>query len=59
MTNSEENDALFILISTDYVFDGTSAPYDERAVPNPLNKYGEQKLEAEKVVQNLLGMMVL
>ncbi|WP_321781684.1 SDR family oxidoreductase [Burkholderia pyrrocinia] len=34
-------------ISTDYVFDGKSAPYREDATPNPLNIYGRTKLEGE------------
>lgn len=34
-------------ISTDYVFDGSAAPYREDAVPNPLNIYGRTKLEGE------------
>lgn len=34
--------------STDQVFDGTAAPYDEQATPNPVNRYGLQKFEAEK-----------
>ena len=39
-----------IYISTDYVFDGKNAPYNESDEPNPLNKYGESKLEGERVV---------
>ena len=39
---------LFIYISTDYVFDGTSPPYKEEATPNPINQYGILKLEGEK-----------
>lgn len=34
-------------ISTDYVFDGKSAPYREDAAPNPLNIYGRTKLDGE------------
>ncbi len=37
-----------IHISTDYVFDGESSnPYDESAPVNPVNKYGESKLQGE------------
>ena len=37
-----------IHISTDYVFDGESSkPYDENSPVNPVNKYGESKLEGE------------
>ncbi|XP_030315074.1 methionine adenosyltransferase 2 subunit beta isoform X2 [Calypte anna] len=42
--------AFLIYISTDYVFDGTSPPYKENDVPNPLNLYGKSKLEGEKAV---------
>jgi dTDP-4-dehydrorhamnose reductase len=51
-------DGKMIYFSTDYVFDGESAPYDERSQPNPINHYGKTKLAAEKVVlgkpQNLV-----
>lgn len=40
----------FIYISTDYIFDGSSPPYKTTDVPNPLNKYGQTKLEGEKAV---------
>lgn len=43
--------AKFILLSTDYVFDGKDGPYDESAVTNPLSVYGKHKLEAERYVQ--------
>ncbi|KAF9160339.1 hypothetical protein DFQ26_005653 [Actinomortierella ambigua] len=38
---------MLIYISTDYVFDGTKAPYDVRDKPHPLNVYGETKLQGE------------
>ncbi len=40
-----------IHVSTDFVFDGTNGPLDETARPNPVNYYGETKLEGEKLVQ--------
>ena len=42
--------ARLIYISTDYVFDGTAAPYSHLAVPKPANKYGETKLAGELAV---------
>jgi dTDP-4-dehydrorhamnose reductase len=39
--------AAFVYVSTDGVFDGDSAPYDESAPPNPLNVYARTKLEGE------------
>lgn len=43
--------SFFIYISTDFVFDGEAGPYDEHAIPNPVNSYGESKLLAEEMVQ--------
>ncbi len=39
-----------LYISTDYVFDGKSPPYHPDSVTNPLNFYGQSKLDGEKVV---------
>ena len=43
-------DATVLFIGTDYVFDGTSPPYNEEDDTNPLNDYGLSKLEGEKIV---------
>ncbi|XP_071127491.1 methionine adenosyltransferase 2 subunit beta-like isoform X1 [Mytilus edulis] len=45
--------AWVLYISTDYVFEGTSPPYKEDAIPNPLNKYGQSKFEGEKVTMEV------
>jgi dTDP-4-dehydrorhamnose reductase len=42
--------ARFILVSTDWVFDGTQGPAGEDTPPNPLNLYGVLKLVSEQVV---------
>jgi len=47
---SNELNAWFLFISTDYVFDGKQPPYSTNAETNPLNSYGKMKREAELVV---------
>lgn len=42
--------AWLIYMSTNYVFDGKNAPYDETATPNPVNTYGTSKLAGERVL---------
>ncbi|KAF8310946.1 NAD(P)-binding protein [Clavulina sp. PMI_390] len=44
-----------IYISTDYVFDGTAAPYSTTAPPNPVQLYGETKLAGEQAIQAVLS----
>lgn len=39
-----------VQISSDYVFDGRSAPYDEQARPAPVSYYGKSKLAAENAL---------
>ena len=46
----QEVGSFIIYISTDYVFDGTSPPYRHDDTPNPLNTYGQLKLDGEKAV---------
>jgi dTDP-4-dehydrorhamnose reductase len=42
--------AKLVLVSTDWVFDGTQSGADERTPPNPINLYGVLKLASELVV---------
>lgn len=49
---AEKNNVFFLHLSTDFIFDGISGPYNEEAEPSPVSYYGESKLEAERIVQN-------
>jgi dTDP-4-dehydrorhamnose reductase len=44
-------DARIVQISSDYVFDGTRAPYSESDAAHPLNYYGRTKLASENVLR--------
>jgi dTDP-4-dehydrorhamnose reductase len=46
-----EHGAALVLLSTDYVFDGTRGPYREDDAKHPLNLYGRLKLAAEEWIQ--------
>lgn len=43
----------FVFTSTDQVFDGQQAPYDETSHPAPINTYGRHKLEAEQRIRRV------
>jgi dTDP-4-dehydrorhamnose reductase len=45
------NDAHFVHLSTDFIFDGEDGPYKEDDKPNPLSFYGWSKLEGEKIIR--------
>ena len=44
-------DILMVALSTDQVYDGTSAPYSNNALPNPVNVYGTTKLQMELYIK--------
>lgn len=52
VSGAKEVSARLIHLSTDSVFDGLDAPYDETAVPTPINEYGRAKADAEASVQS-------
>ncbi|MDD4879138.1 MAG: dTDP-4-dehydrorhamnose reductase [Candidatus Omnitrophica bacterium] len=53
---AEEAGALFIQISTDYVFDGDKgSAYTEEDKPNPVSVYGDSKLAADDYVRSNIG----
>jgi dTDP-4-dehydrorhamnose reductase len=43
--------AYFLLMSTDFIFDGISGMYDENDIASPVNYYGETKVKAEVLVK--------
>lgn len=42
--------AHLLYVSTDMVFDGDRAPYDEAAAPEPVSMYGRSKLAGERAI---------
>ena len=51
---ARELDCPYLLISTDYVFNGaTNAEYDEFSTPNPVNQYGRSKLAGERLAAGI------
>ena len=40
-----------IHLSTDYIFNGKNGPYSEDDPPDPVNFYGETKLQSEKMIK--------
>ena len=51
LLNAEEHKCFFILLSTDFIFDGIRGMYREDDLPGPVNFYGKTKLEAEEAVK--------
>ena len=47
-----------IQISTDGIFSGRNESYVENDIPNPLNYYGQTKLESENEVKNLSDHLI-
>ncbi|HUX84142.1 MAG TPA: SDR family oxidoreductase [Chitinophagaceae bacterium] len=51
LSAAEQTRSFFLLVSTDFVFDGLSGPYREEDAPHPLSVYGQSKLDAEELVR--------
>lgn len=51
--------ARLLQVSTDMVFDGENAPYDESAAPSPLSRYGESKRRGELAALAYPGALVV
>ena len=47
--------ATFVFLSSEYVFDGLEGPYDETRRTRPLNEYGRQKQEVERLLPAVTG----
>jgi dTDP-4-dehydrorhamnose reductase len=54
VASAEKINSHFVFVSTDFIFSGEDGknPYDEEALPDPVNYYGQTKLEGEKIVMN-------
>ena len=46
----DENGAMMIYISSDYIFSGNNSPYSEEDEAHPLNHYGKTKLQGEDIL---------
>lgn len=51
--------ALCVQISTDFVFDGEKAPYDELDLPHPISEYGRSKWAGEVLAQRVYPDVVI
>jgi dTDP-4-dehydrorhamnose reductase len=57
---STQHEAMFVHVSTDYVFDGkTWSPYTEQDSINPLSVYGKSKASGEQYVQQICKKAII
>ena len=52
---AKQHGAIFVHVSTDYVFDGTQGFFSEKDAPHPLNVYGASKYSGEQLVEIASG----
>lgn len=57
VTVAHEKQKEFIYISTDFVFDGFTPPYNEDSLPHPISVYGDSKYKGERCIGDN-GMIV-
>jgi dTDP-4-dehydrorhamnose reductase len=58
-TECARRGAKLVFLSSAAVFDGSKHGYTEDDLPNPLSLYGQTKLEAEKIVREILPSAVV
>lgn len=51
--------ARLIHISTDVIFNGREAPYDESADPTPIHEYGRAKAAAEEIISTYANHVII
>src|SRR5438309_7091784 len=51
-------DALLVVLSTEYVFDGKAGPYVEDDAVGPINEYGRQKVALEAIARERAAHLV-
>lgn len=56
---SDELNATLVVFSSEYVFDGTRGSYDEDDEVRPLNEYGRQKMEVERLARNVARHLIV
>ena len=56
---AQEVGARLIHLSTDSIFRGDASPYDETAVPTPVNAYGRAKADAEAIVRQQANSVIV
>lgn len=49
----------FIFISSDYVYDGKKGDFDEESPTRPISWYGQNKLDAERIIQMFKDYLIL